>query len=202
MNRLTTDTPHENFETMLNFVYGKGGWAHIRHDGENADVPLTEWARKQCLNRGCDEFPAETPAEIDQEICDCMMDCPECPVARAYCFASQAVHMRDRLKMYEDVLFAEDGTELVSLEQLRTMSTPPSNPPLTLEELREMEGKTVWVEFIHRRKKDQYRIIRALGDVSITLQEYNKESGPRDFLFLGHYGKTWRAYRRRPEVSR
>lgn len=67
MKRLTTETPDGNFETMLNFVYGKDGWAHIRHDGENADVPLTECARKQCLNRGCDEFPAESAEEIDEE---------------------------------------------------------------------------------------------------------------------------------------
>ena len=63
MNRLTTDNPSDNFETVLNFVYGKDGWGHIRHDGENADVSLTEWARKQCLSRRCDEFPAETPEE-------------------------------------------------------------------------------------------------------------------------------------------
>ena len=72
MKRLAADTPDGNFETMLNFVYGKYGWAYIRHDGENADVPLTEWARNQCLNRGCDEFPAGTSMEIDLEISDCM----------------------------------------------------------------------------------------------------------------------------------
>lgn len=131
MKRLTTDKPDGNFATMLNFVFGKDGWAHIRHDGENADVLLTEWARKQCLSHGCDEFTAETSAEIDQEICDCMMDYPGCPVALAYCFAIQAVHMRDRLKMYEGILFAEDGTERISMEQLRTMVDTMPNQPMT-----------------------------------------------------------------------
>jgi len=121
MKRLTTDNPNDNFMTMLNFVYGKNGWAHIRSDGENDDVPLTKWAKEQCLLRGCDEFPANTPEEIDQELCDCVMDCPECPIALAYCFASQAVHMRGRLKMYEDVLFSEDGTERITLDQLRAL---------------------------------------------------------------------------------
>lgn len=119
MKRLTTDTPEDNFETMLNFVYGKDGWAHIRHDGETGEVPLTAWARAQCLRHGCGEFPAESAEEIDREICGCMMDCPDCPVALAYCFASQAVHLRDRLKLYEDVLFAEDGTEQITLAQLQ-----------------------------------------------------------------------------------
>ena len=146
MKRLTTDKPDGNFETILNFVYGKDGWAHIRYDGENEDVPLYEWARKQCLSRWCDEFPAETPEEIDQEICDCMMDCPDCPVALAYCFASQAVNLRDRLKMYEEILFSENGTELISLDRLREIVSRKDNPPLTLEELREMtkSGVAVW----------------------------------------------------------
>ncbi len=102
MNRLTTDAPNGNFETMLNFVYGKDGWAYIRHDGYHENVLLTDWAKRQCKLRGCDEVLAETPEEIDQRLCDCMMDAPICPIAMAYCFASQAVHLRDRLKMYED----------------------------------------------------------------------------------------------------
>ena len=38
MKRLTTDTPNGNFETILNFVYSKDGWAYIRHDGEHENV--------------------------------------------------------------------------------------------------------------------------------------------------------------------
>lgn len=100
MKRLTTDTPDGNFETMLNLVFGKDGWAHIRPDG----VPLTQWARSQCILHGCGELFGETPQEIDDEICDClMMSFPGCPIALAYCFAVQACHLRDRLKMYEDI---------------------------------------------------------------------------------------------------
>lgn len=136
MKRLTTDHPNDNMETMLNYVYGKDGWAHILHDGENADVPLTAWAKRQCKLQGCDEVCMETPEEIDDVLCDCMMDCPHCPIALAYCFASQAVHMRTRLKRYEDVLFDEAGKELLSLDDLRKLAVP--NAPLTLEKLLEM----------------------------------------------------------------
>ena len=31
MNRLTTDHPQNNFETVMNLVYGKDGWQYIRH---------------------------------------------------------------------------------------------------------------------------------------------------------------------------
>lgn len=120
MKRLTTDHPDGNFETMLNFVYGEDGWAHIRHDGENENVPLTEWAKKQCEEKGC--FLTGSAEEIDETLCDCRMDCPDCPIALAYCFASQAVHMRGRLKRYEDVLFDETGKELLSLDDLRKLA--------------------------------------------------------------------------------
>lgn len=106
MKRLTTDHPMENFETLLNYVFSKDGWVHIRHDGIRDNVPLTEWAMRQCRLRGCEEAPGESPEEIDQKVCDCMLDNPECPVALAYCFGCQASHLRDRLKMHEDW---EDG---------------------------------------------------------------------------------------------
>lgn len=132
MKRLTTDTPDGNFETMLNLVFGKDGWAHIRHDGEKGAVPLTQWAKAQCILHGCGEFSAETPQEIDEEICDCMMmDFPDCPIGLAYCFAVQASHLRDRLKMYEDIFFAEDGTERLPLDVLRELAgrtVPCPNP--------------------------------------------------------------------------
>lgn len=66
MKRLTTDIPSGNFETMLNFVYGKDGWAYIRRDGEHEDVRLTAWAKRQCKLHGCDEVWTEMPEEIDQ----------------------------------------------------------------------------------------------------------------------------------------
>ena len=102
MKRLTTDHPQGNFETVLNFVYGKDGAAYLRSDGERDGVPLHEWAKKQCMARGCDEFPGETLEEIDETICECGFDFPDCPVHLAYIFACQAVHLRGRLKMYED----------------------------------------------------------------------------------------------------
>lgn len=124
MKRLTTDTPDGNFATMLNLVFSKDGWAHIRTDGEEGTVPLTQWAKAQCILHGCGEFSAETPEEIDAEISDClMMDFSDCPIALAYGFAVQACHLRDRLKMYEDVLFAEDGTERLTLDELQVLAT-------------------------------------------------------------------------------
>lgn len=115
MKRLTTDTPNNNFETAMNFVRG-GGWATIRAVGYEENVLLTDWAKAQCIAHGCDEFPGTTAEEIDETICDCIMDEGTCPIALAYAFATQAVHLRDRLKAIEDVL--GDDYDLIRIHAL------------------------------------------------------------------------------------
>lgn len=105
MRRLTTDHPDDNWSTLLNYVYpGEDHFARIRHDGECEGVSLLQWIRRQCVARGCDEFPGVTNEEIDGTLSGCMMDGEGCPIALAYTFACQAVHLRDRLKRIEDIL--------------------------------------------------------------------------------------------------
>lgn len=114
MKRLTCDDPQDNFLTMMNYVFSADGWAYIRHNGKEANVPLTDWAEDQCMKHGCDEFAGECAQDIDEMLCDCLMDGEGCPVALAYCFACQAVNLRTRLKAIEDIL-GED----YDLDQLR-----------------------------------------------------------------------------------
>lgn len=57
-----------------------------------------------------------------------MMDFPDCPIALAYGFAVQACHLRDRLKMYEDIFFADDGTERLTLDNLCELACPNDLP--------------------------------------------------------------------------
>lgn len=107
MKRLTCDNPQDNFLTMMNYVFPKDGWAHIRHDGENEDVPLTDWAKAQCAKCEFEISVGDTPEEIDETLCECLMGGEGCPVALAYCFACQAAGLRDRLKAIEDILGEE-----------------------------------------------------------------------------------------------
>lgn len=118
MKRLTCDDPQDNFLTMMNYVFSADGWAYIRHDGKEANVPLTDWAEDQCMKHGCDEFAGECAQDIDEMLCDCLMDGEGCPVALAYCFACQASHLRDRLKAIEDILGEE-----YDLDQLREVKS-------------------------------------------------------------------------------
>ena len=67
----------------------------------------------------------------------------------------------------------------------------PPNAPLTLEELREMDGEPVWVEFPKCPEADGWMLV----DVNRHCV-YNGLLGECDFE---NYGKTWFAYRRKPD---
>lgn len=64
------------------------------------------------------------------------------------------------------------------------------NAPLTLDELREMDGEPVWCE------KFEWRICYGVSDFRGCLC---METGAGSCIQLNDYGKTWRAYRRKPE---
>lgn len=65
-----------------------------------------------------------------------------------------------------------------------------SNAPLTLDELREMDGEPVWCE------KFEWRICYGVSDFRGCLC---METGAGSCIQLNDYGKTWLAYRRKPE---
>lgn len=54
----------------------------------------------------------------------------------------------------------------------------PPNDPLTLEELREMDGEPVWVANLSAKKKDGFC---------------------NEWALIENYGDYWLAYRRKPE---
>lgn len=99
MKRMTTDNPQNNFETVMNLVYGKDGWQYIRHGGKA--MRTTDFCLMLCKERGCcrvDEWVTEE--EKDECLCDCLFE--ECPIATVYAALSGFGHVRSRLKMYED----------------------------------------------------------------------------------------------------
>lgn len=76
--------------------------------------------------------------------------------------------------------------------RLEELTAPPSNDPLTLEHLREMDGEPVWVQY------GQYD-----GEwVIVSWNIYDAISYTRKtpfMLSIYSYGKDWLAYRRKPE---
>lgn len=64
------------------------------------------------------------------------------------------------------------------------------NAPLTLDELREMDGEPVWIFWPDRRIKSHWWIV---GNYDWAMMEFDEPAQERD------YGKTWLAYRCKPE---
>lgn len=71
--------------------------------------------------------------------------------------------------------------------------TPPTNDPLTLEELREMDGEPVWVVPLN-----DFEILPANYLVNAYAEQIVVDKFGA-YLDFEDYGKTWLAYRRRPE---
>lgn len=106
--------------------------------------------------------------------------------------------IKDLLRRSEEPMQLYILARIEGLEKQVSALTHPLNDPLTLGQLREMDGEPVWISYVNSAK-GKYHIVRAFGPNSIIFDEYDKEFGPYKSLFLGNYGKTWLAYRRRPE---
>ena len=75
-------------------------------------------------------------------------------------------------------------------EENEVLRNPP-NEPLTLEELREMDGEPLWVKFP--------KCPEASGWMLVDVKRESLYSGILGCCSFENLGRTWRAYRRRPE---
>ncbi len=129
MNRLTTDTPHGNFETMMNFAYAKNGEVWIRGVGAHGeDMRLNEYIfdvmqgdKNYCEVDHPDDFP---------EFC---LDACFCEFGALFAAATQAAELRARLAAYEDT-----GLEPDEAEACKVALTGKN-----LAEIKEIEGISV-----------------------------------------------------------
>ena len=71
--------------------------------------------------------------------------------------------------------------------------TQPDNKPLTLDELRQMNGEPVWVCFLNSRVSvsGQWHLVRNITKEVINCFE--------NYMPFCDYGKTWLAYRHKPK---
>ena len=65
------------------------------------------------------------------------------------------------------------------------------NAPLTLDELRKMDGEPVWVQYTGVPEYGRWAIVEGVGENCLFLHD--------DFT-CHDYGKTWLAYRHKKEV--
>ncbi len=111
-----------------------------------------------------------------------------------------------------DVLYRAWGTEMdvgpasEFMEMINNAPTitPPPNDPLTLEELREMDGEPVWVADLLIPDCSCYHFTQKI-DGHILLME--PRYYPAEDVMIPHYcaddenqgyGRTWLTYRRKP----
>lgn len=122
------------------------------------------------------------------------------------CVTSEFV---ERLAEYEDTGLSPE--EITSLKEtwdmyggedgIMALYRQAENDPLTLDELREMDGMPVWIT-IPGENCGEWAIMRKieLGDICILCPVgVKRRYGDDASGVMGDYGKNWIAYRRKPE---
>ena len=81
----------------------------------------------------------------------------------------------------------------MAISALRQQETVTNrNEPLTLDELRRMEGQPVYIV----ENTEYWAIVNSFDQAGVYLLSYGN---PDDYGCFGLYGKTWLAYRHKPE---
>ncbi len=112
---LVTDSPSENFSTMMNYAYAKDREVYIRSAAEDgSDILLNQYVHKLCIERGCDELEDVSLEEFPLEITSCGLDYGGCPNFVLWVAATQAAELRSRLQRYEQAGIDVDDLPTVS----------------------------------------------------------------------------------------
>ena len=112
---LVTDSPSDNFSTMMNYAYAKDREVYIRSAAEDgSDILLNQYIRKLCIESGCDELENVSLEEFPLEITSCGLDYGDCPNFVLWVAATQAAELRARLQRYEQAGIDVDDLPTVS----------------------------------------------------------------------------------------
>ena len=112
---LVTDSPSDNFSTMMNYAYAKDREVYIRGAAEDgSDILLNQYVHKLCIERGCDELEDVSLEDFPQEIFSCGLDWGDCPNFMLWVAATQAAELRARLQKYEQADIDVEHIPLVS----------------------------------------------------------------------------------------
>lgn len=132
---------------------------------------------------------------------DCQMrhENGNCTVAGGFCTAvndpvCEALHnafdcgYRSSIRVHQETVTNRNGLKAVEIDQVK---------PLTLDELRKMDGEPVWVCFIDGvvMRDDGWFIFALLNESQAILEGKHPV-----YKNLEVYGKTWLAYRQKQEV--
>ena len=109
--------------------------------------------------------------------------CEDCP----YC----GIGMCESVIREDAVLYLKEYKKLLD-------SQKEENDPLTLDELKTMRGKPVWIEYIEEDYENEWVLVVKNPERPIfgtpTLLAFARD-GERIYLTISEYGKRWQAYR-------
>ena len=80
----------------------------------------------------------------------------------------------------------------LAVAALRAQQEHENPKPLTPDELRQMEGQPVYIV----ENTEYWAIVNSFDQAGVYLLSYGN---PDDYGYFGLYGKTWLAYRQKPE---
>lgn len=106
----------------------------------------------------------------------------------------EQVILTGELRVSDELRNAADIIEILMNERETAVSLPPNNP-LTIEELRKMDGEPVWI-IETEIGKSYWAIVKDAQDLDVGLCT---ATDPEDYGSFGLYGKSWLAYRCKPE---
>ena len=101
----------------------------------------------------------------------------------------RAAELLSEVTVLDDPEMAE--AHRVAISALRQQGQE-RNEPLTLDELRRMEGQPVYIV----ENTEYWAIVNSFDQAGVYLLSYGN---PDDYGYFGLYGKTWLAYRQKPE---
>ena len=102
----------------------------------------------------------------------------------------EMVFLTDADSESEGYYLAMDSIHYLKEYQLAQNLCKLGNDPLTWSELREMEGKPVWIKWA---MVDEWLLIDCINDEYMVVRACN---GAGEYLWQEHMGKTWQAYRK------
>lgn len=97
----------------------------------------------------------------------------------------------------QHMICAEAADYIKNLSEMLERRAQPANEPLTLDELREMDGEPVWIPIPDGSGYGDWAIVD-IGAQTELLKAVDLDVAHEEC----NYGKTWLAYRRKPEGSK
>jgi len=167
--RLTTDNPKNNTETMLNYAYAKDKQVYLRYGDGEEDIDLCEYISRLAADKSCHPTPEEV---LDGECMEC-----DCELSILYWVAVQAAELRGRLAKYEDLGSVE---ELVEIKEAAISGLEMCKILMAIKELKQLKQQICQAEKAGRvvvLPKETYQPLFVKSDALAIFDNWNDVTG-------------------------